>query len=179
MPFTPLHMGPGMAAKVVFGNRLSLVGFGVSQILIDLEPLIRIIRDDAILHGPTHTYLGAIPIALLAMPLTRWLYPWLARFTNYQLTAHRLSWLRIAAQAKWSSIAAGCLLGTLSHVLLDSFMHSDMHPLAPFADGNAILHSISLSALHLGCITAGVLGLLLWLAQAIARRRNRADNEAT
>ncbi|HPF73413.1 MAG: DUF4184 family protein [Rhodanobacteraceae bacterium] len=175
MPFTPLHMGPGMAAKVVLGRHFSLVGFGVSQILIDLEPLIRMVRGDAVLHGPTHTYLGAIPIALLAMPLTRWLYPWLARLANFQLSAHRLAWLRVAPQAGWAPIIAGCLIGTLSHVLLDSFMHSDMHPLAPFAEGNAMLFVISLSSLHVGCMVAGALGLAVWVTLRFLGRQKATD----
>ena len=175
MPFTPLHMGPGMATKAVLGRCFSLVAFGVSQILIDLEPLIRIFRGDAILHGVTHTYAGAIPIALLAMPLTRWLYPWLARFANYQVSAHQLHWLRIAPRAGWPAIAAGSLIGTLSHVLLDSFMHSDMRPLAPIVEGNALLFSISLNALHLGCVLAGALGLLLWFGRTLFHRSARGN----
>ncbi|MEZ5465747.1 MAG: DUF4184 family protein [Lysobacteraceae bacterium] len=177
MPFTPLHMGPGMAVKVMLGRRFSLVAFGVSQILIDIEPLVRIIRGDALLHGPTHTYLGAIPIAILAMPLAHWLYPWLARFSNHQLSAHRLDWLRVAPKAGWSAIAAGCLVGTLSHVLLDSIMHSDMHPLAPFADGNALLRALSLGALHLGCLVSGIIGVLAWVVWRFLNRHRRASRQ--
>jgi hypothetical protein len=65
MPVTPLHMGPALAAKALCGRHFSLLVFGFSQVVIDLEPLIRIQRDDAVLHGFTHTYLGA---TLLGLP---------------------------------------------------------------------------------------------------------------
>jgi hypothetical protein len=44
VPFTPFHMGPGLAIKAVTGRHLSLLVFGVSQVVIDVEPLVRIIR---------------------------------------------------------------------------------------------------------------------------------------
>ena len=59
MPFTPFHMGPGLAIKAVSGRYLSLMVFGFSQVAMDIEPLVRMIRGDAVLHGFTHTYLGA------------------------------------------------------------------------------------------------------------------------
>lgn len=63
MPFTPLHMGPGLAVKAVCGRYFSLMVFGFSQVAMDIEPLVRIIRGDAVLHGFTHTCLGATLIA--------------------------------------------------------------------------------------------------------------------
>jgi hypothetical protein len=39
MPFTPLHMGPGIAIKAIARRRFSLMVFGWSQILMDLQPL--------------------------------------------------------------------------------------------------------------------------------------------
>ncbi|MDR0275331.1 MAG: hypothetical protein LBI48_08355 [Burkholderiaceae bacterium] len=50
MPFTPLHMGPGLAVKALLGRRFSLTVFGFSQIAMDIEPLARMIRGDTLLH---------------------------------------------------------------------------------------------------------------------------------
>jgi hypothetical protein len=41
MPFTPLHMGPGLAVKAVMQRKFSLLVFGWSQVVIDLQPLHR------------------------------------------------------------------------------------------------------------------------------------------
>jgi membrane-bound metal-dependent hydrolase YbcI (DUF457 family) len=68
-----------------------------------------------------------------------------------------------------SSVIAGALLGAWSHVLLDSIMHADITPLAPFSDDNALHGAISLRALHLSCVVAGAIGLTWWLRMASRR----------
>jgi len=66
MPVTPFHMGPGVVIKAVGGRYFSLMVFGFSQVAMDVEPLVRMIRGDAVLHGFTHTYLGATLIGLVS-----------------------------------------------------------------------------------------------------------------
>ncbi len=39
VPFTPIHMGPGMLVKPVLQERFSLMMFGWSQIMMDIQPL--------------------------------------------------------------------------------------------------------------------------------------------
>ena len=38
-------------------------------------------------------------------------------------------------------VFVSALLGTTSHVFLDSLMHSDMRPLFPFSDENHVLYA--------------------------------------
>ena len=71
MPVTPFHMGPGVAIKAVAGPYFSLMVFGFSQAAMDIESLVRIIRGDAVLHGLTHTYLGATLIGLASAVVGR------------------------------------------------------------------------------------------------------------
>lgn len=59
-------------------------------------------------------------------------------------------------------MAFGALAGTLSHVALDSLMHHDIRPLAPFSEANGLLGAVSLDTLHLACVVAGVAGSVLW-----------------
>ena len=55
MPFTPFHLGPGAVFKVVGGDRFSFMVFGGSQVLIDLEPALRLMTGEC--HPPRiHTY---------------------------------------------------------------------------------------------------------------------------
>lgn len=42
MPFTPFHLGPGALFKGAGDTRFSFMVFGGSQVLMDIEPLIRI-----------------------------------------------------------------------------------------------------------------------------------------
>jgi hypothetical protein len=60
MPFTPFHLGPGAAFKAIGGKHFSFMVFGGTQVLMDIEPLVAILRGSPVLHGVTHTILGAL-----------------------------------------------------------------------------------------------------------------------
>ena len=164
MPFTPLHMGPGLAIKALVGRRFSVLAFGIAQVAMDIEPLVGLIRDADVLHGPTHTYVAALVIAvaviLLAPPVSR---PILSRW-NRELSMHRLSWLVELESTSLVPVVVGALAGTISHVMLDSIMHSDISPLMPWSESNALFGLISIEALHQVCIVAGVCGVLVWFS---------------
>jgi hypothetical protein len=163
-------MGPGLALKALAGRHFSLMVFGFSQVAIDIEPLVRIIRGDAVLHGFTHTYLGATLIALISALVGRPVCQYLLRYWNPDPSSPFLNWLPTAKSIPWSAAIAGAFAGTYSHVLLDSIMHSDMQPIAPASDANALLHVISVDSLHLVCVISGVLGVLLMYAAFRLRR---------
>jgi hypothetical protein len=55
-PFTPFHLGPGLAFKSAGGDRFSFVVFGGAQVLIDVEPGVRLLLGHQYVHGPTHTH---------------------------------------------------------------------------------------------------------------------------
>ena len=159
MPVTPLHLGPGLAAKALLGRHMSLTLFGLGQVVMDVEPVVRILRGDFVLHGFTHTYLGATVIGAAVMmvggPVRRYLLThWLP-----DLGARRAG-ARAPAPLTRRAAAVGAFGGTCSHVLLDSGMHADLVPLAPFADGNSLLGVVSLATLHGACVVTGLLGAL-------------------
>jgi len=163
MPFTPFHMGPGAAIKAVSGKYFSLMVFGFSQIAIDIEPLIRILQKDNILHGYTHTYLGAVVIGLFSIVVGKPFCEWLLRIWNYLNRSKYLQWLRLIPEITWLSSILGAFIGTFSHVFLDSIMHSDMHPFAPFNSSNDILHIMPSGWLYLLCAFLGVVGFMVIL----------------
>ncbi len=175
MPFTPFHMGPGLAVKAVAGRRFSVVTFGVAQVAMDLETLVRMLRGSAVLHGPVHTYLGAvlmaIPVTLISPLLGR---PILRRW-NRALTSGGLAWLASPDAFAPRTVALSALLGTVSHVALDSLMHADITPLAPWSDANVLLGLISAAALYRWCVLAGVLGVVGWLAGSWLQRGASPD----
>ena len=161
MPFTPFHMGPGLAMKAVGGRHFSLMVFGFSQVVMDLEPLVRIYRGDAVLHGLTHTYLGASMIALVSVMTGRPICEWLLRRFVPAPSWRFLAWLWGDAHITWPAAFIGAFAGTYSHVFLDSVMHADMRPLLPLSDANALLFRIPVDVLHVACVGAGVAGVLL------------------
>lgn len=59
-------MGPGVLIKSLLRGSFSLMVLGWTQIVMDIQPLIVLITGEGHLHGFTHTYVGAILIALFA-----------------------------------------------------------------------------------------------------------------
>ena len=178
MPFTPFHMGPGLAVKAVCGRYFSLMVFGFSQVAIDIEPLVRIIRGDAVLHGFTHTYLGATLIAFVSVVIGRPVCQFFLNFWTPDPYSPFLNWLRGPKLISWPAAIAGAFVGTYSHVFLDSIMHSDMQPLTPLSEANVLLHVISVGSLHFVCVLSGALGALLLFAVFILRRGAHVDRQA-
>jgi hypothetical protein len=171
MPFTPLHMGPGLAFKAIGGRHFSLMVFGFSQVMMDLEPLIRMILGDSVLHGVTHSYLGATAVGLASVLIGKPFCQWL--LAHVRPDPGLLIWMRGSGRITSTSAIVGAFFGTYSHVALDSVMHADMRPLAPFNNNNALLHIVAIDAVHTGCIAAGVIGALALAAAYLAARRQR------
>jgi hypothetical protein len=163
MPFTPFHMGPGAAIKAVSGKYFSLMVFGFSQVAIDIEPLIRILRGDSLLHGYTHTYLGAILIGIFSLIAGKPFCEWLLKIWNYVFQSKYLLWLKLTSTITWFSSILGAFIGTFSHVFLDSIIHSDVHPFAPFTTSNNLLHLMPSGWLYLLCTFLGVFGFMVIL----------------
>ena len=165
MPFTPFHMGAGLALKAVAGRHFSVLTFGMAQVAMDIEPLVRMMRGAAVLHGPTHTYLGAVPIALATAALAPWLCHPLLRRWNREVQHHRVEWLHENELWRPRTVLLGALAGTWSHVLLDSVMHADITPWAPWSGANGLYAWVSLSTLHGLCVAGMVVGavtVLVW-----------------
>jgi hypothetical protein len=170
MPITPFHMGPGLLVKAVGGRHVSLTVFGFSQVVMDIEPLVRMIRDDVVLHGFVHTYLGATLIGLVSAVAGRPICQALLNRWAPDPTAAFETWLRGPRLISWPAAIIGAFAGTYTHVFLDGIMHSDMQPLAPFPGASGLLGVVSPGVLHVGCVLSGVLGML-FLGAAFFRRR--------
>jgi hypothetical protein len=149
MPFTPFHLGPGAAFKVIGGRHFSFMVFGGSQVLIDIEPLIGILRGSTILHGYTHTLAGALGIgtaaALIGKPISSYV------LRRIRVHHHPLT---------WRASVLGAFAGTFSHIIFDAFMHRDIRPWWPFSNTNGLLHAIPVDGLHYVCVALGAIGTI-------------------
>ena len=156
MPFTPLHMGPGILAKALLQGSFSLMVFGWSQIVMDLQPLVAIVTGEGKLHGFTHTYVGSTLIAIFAAVTGKYLSQWgLAVLSNGAQRGINIRW--------WVAFLSA-FIGAYSHVVLDSIMHNDMEPFFPFSQSNELLGLISISALHKFCVYSGLVGAVAYFA---------------
>lgn len=171
MPFTPFHMGPALLLKSLTGRRFSVLVFGVSQVGIDIEPLVRMIRSDSILHGFTHTLSGALLVGagagIIGRPLANWFLRILRQASREASTSPLLR-----HDVTWSVALTSAWVGTGSHLLLDGIMHADMSPFAPVMNANPLLGVVGWGSLHLFCVATGIAGLaILLVSGAWAARR--------
>ena len=68
-------------------------------------------------------------------------------------------------------VADGAYLGAYSHILLDSVMHSDIRPLAPFSDAKPLYRAVILGELHESCLLAGAVAILVLAVRRLVQRR--------
>lgn len=61
--------GAGLAIKAFGGRYFSVLVFAIAQVAMDIEPLIGMIRGSDVLHGWSHSYVGATAIGVLVMLL--------------------------------------------------------------------------------------------------------------
>ena len=163
-------MGPGLAIKALAGHHFSILTFGIAQVAMDIEPLVGLVRGSVVLHGPTHTYVAALVIALLVAAIAPFVCRPILRRWNRELVFYRWPWLVEADSFAPVPVIAGAFAGTISHVIFDSIMHSDISPLAPWSDANGLLGLIPIAALHQFCFLAGLLGAGGWFFVAWRKR---------
>jgi len=155
MPFTPIHMGPGILIKSILQGSFSLMAFGWTQIVMDIQSLIVLISGEGHLHGFTHTYVGAILIAIFSGLTGKYL-------SEFGLKILKISKNDNPISIVWWVVFLSAFIGSFSHVLLDSIMHSDVEPFFPFTLDNQFLGMISVSMLHKVCLYSGLVGAAIY-----------------
>jgi len=160
-------MGPGILIKALLQGSFSLMVFGWTQIVMDVQPLIGILSGASELHGFTHTYVGATLLAVFAALSGKYLSEWALKWLLPAPTHH--------APIRWWVAGVSAAIGSYSHVAIDSLMHADMKPFAPFADSNSLLGVISVATLHRLCVYSGVAGGVLYFTiHYLVARRNKS-----
>ena len=168
-------MGAALIVKPGLNRNISGITFGIAQIAMDIEPGVGMLTGAAVLHGPTHTILGALVIACLVMLIAPSICNYLLRRWNKEVTHHRLPWLAQPETSR-TAVTVGAFFGTLSHVALDSLMHHDIHPLAPFSQVNPLMGLVSHDGVYQLCAIAGVLGAVAWVAMQWFGRHTQVKN---
>ena len=155
MPFTPIHMGPGIFIKAFLQGSFSLMVFGWAQILMDIQPLIVLLTGEGHLHGFSHTYIGASLLAIVAT------------LTGKYLSEFGLIVLGVAKKDNpikivWWVATCSAFIGTFSHVAIDSIMHGDIEPFYPLSIPNNLLGIITVEQLHKLCLYSGLAGAFFY-----------------
>jgi hypothetical protein len=156
VPFTPYHLGPGLFFKSLAPRHFSFAAFLATQVVIDVEPVVNVLRGQAPVHGMAHTVLLGSLIGLAGASLI-----YLATISIRHKSAWRLPGL--SAEVTPLGLAVGGLVGGASHALLDALADADIRPLRPFTDANPFQGLVTRAAVHMICLALGIVGLL-WLA---------------
>jgi len=168
MPFTPIHMGPGILIKALLQGGFSLMVFGWAQIVMDIQPLWVMLTGEGQLHGFSHTLIGAGLLGAFSMLSGKYLAE---------------VGLRVLAIAKpdrpivisWPVAAGSAFIGTSSHVWLDAIMHADVALLYPRSNRNDWLGMIGIDRLHLLCLVVGLVGAMVFFAVQWATQARKDD----
>ena len=167
MPVTPLHMGlPGLVSYF-WPGKVDIFTALLGSVLVDIDFFLFLLQQTP-LHGFLHSFLGATLLALLLIVVVR-----LAPDTVRKIK----SWFRWETDSNLGSVAIGAFLGAYSHVLLDSFLYSDMKPFQPFS-GNPFLPEEGTLHIRLIYVITGVSTFLL-LALYVMKYGKAVNEEKT
>ena len=167
MPFTPLHMGPGILIKALLQGSFSLMVFGWAQIVMDVQPLFVLITGDGHLHGFSHTYIGATLLAIFSALSGKYL-------SEIGLKILGLAEKTNPVNIAWWVAFVSAFIGTYSHVVLDSIMHSDVEPFYPLSQENSLLGLITMGEFHQSCVFSALVGAVIYYSVLyVTKRRDR------
>ncbi|VVC04363.1 Uncharacterised protein [Candidatus Burarchaeum australiense] len=156
MPATPLHLGPGLFAAALLLAVADLPSLLIASIILDVEPgsnlVLRLsgLNPPFAYHGFLHSFLGATVAALILAPVLLWLAQ---KLRNRKFFGH--FWAPTAG-----AVLLACLVGTNLHILVDSFVNTDMQPFWPYLQ-NPLLGLIPPLELYVACLALFILGAAL------------------
>jgi membrane-bound metal-dependent hydrolase YbcI (DUF457 family) len=149
-------MGPGILVKSLLQGSFSLMVFGWAQIVMDIQPLLVLLSGEGHIHGFSHTYIGAVLLAVFSALSGKYL----SEIGLFILGLNKEWKVKIS----WWVAFLSAFIGTFSHVLIDSIMHSDLEPFFPFTTQNRFLNLISVQTLHEVCLYSALIGSLLYFS---------------
>ena len=110
------------------------------------------------LHGASHTFLGAFVIACIAGAIGR-------PISLFVLRLFEIPHVTFG----WGVSFATAFIATFSHIALDAVIHVHMTPFTPLTQSNPLLGLVTGAQLHQFCIVTGVLGAAILAAAALRR----------
>ncbi|MFW9853525.1 MAG: hypothetical protein ACFFFG_00595 [Candidatus Thorarchaeota archaeon] len=156
MPFTPFHFGIALLFFVVLPF-LDPTSLFIASIAPDVEGMVALFILPSAglpLHGPLHSFVGAIVLGIMVGGGSYLLWRLLELPAIFK--DHSFRRLTLA-----KSIISG-LLGSISHVILDAPLYSEMTPFLPVS-GNPIVNVVPAYFPYLICVLSFIGALLVIL----------------
>ncbi len=154
MPFTALHLGPALLVALLVYPLLDTPTLLVASIVIDLEPLLVILLSlPQPLHGTYHSLTVSTPIGVAVA-----VFMYLIR----GFTSRYMERLRLPQIDDVRGYLAASLIGVWGHVLLDSFLYSDMSLIYPW-QWNPLQGLVSYGLIFNVCLISFPLAVIVYL----------------
>lgn len=159
MPFTPFHLSPALFLGLLLSTAFDLPTFLIANVLPDVEPFTVLFFNvqGYPLHGFFHSYIGATILAIilaLCMYLLRGFFGKIMKV------------LRLQQSSSFKKIMFTSFMGAYFHVLLDSFLYSEMMPFYPLQSNifvNLFSAYGSYTIIYGFCGITALLGIVLYL----------------
>ena len=128
----------------------------MGSIIVDIEPLIVIIFGlDYPLHGFFHSFLGGTIVAGLLSVVLYYLQDKICAISRF---------FKLDQKRSFIIILLSCLLGVYSHIILDSFLYTDIKPFFPL-DINPFYGFLDYNFVYTSCAVSFLLGGLFYLVK--------------
>mgnify|MGYP001207067762 CR=1 FL=1 len=174
MPITPFHIIAVAPIKSFFPKYFSWSVFALTNIIIDTEVLYYLLTTNIPSHKFFHTIIGASIIAIICSTLGKPVCEFGLRIWNDNLqnekTMKNLVWLKTNKKITFVSSWCGAFTAAYLHLLLDSFVHFDIAPLAPFTNQNYFLDMISIQNIYYICLGCFLIGSFIFFLKLINRK---------
>lgn len=162
MPFTALHIGPALLVALILYPLLDTPTMLVSSIVLDIEPLMIILLGlPQPLHGTYHSLTVGTAIGVAVA-----VFMYLIR--GY--TSRHMERLRLPQGGDFRGYLAASLVGVWGHVLLDSFLYSDLSLIYPWR-WNPLLGLLSHRVILNVCLTSFPLTVIIYLLRVTLMTR--------
>jgi membrane-bound metal-dependent hydrolase YbcI (DUF457 family) len=154
MPFTALHIGPALLVALLVYPLLDTPTMLVASIVIDLEPLLVILLSlPQPLHGPYHSLTVSTPVGVSVA---------VAMYLMRGFTSRYVERLGLPQGDDVRGYLAASLIGVWGHVLLDSFLYSEMSLIYPW-QWNPLLGLMSYGTIFNVCLISFPLAVIVYL----------------
>ncbi len=163
MPFTPYHFGPSLCIALPLDRYIDVPTFVLANVVVDMEPLaVMVLGLNYPLHGYCHTFLIGSLAGVLWAVIAYW---------SRSITREIMRLVKLSSTAAFGKLLVSAILGVWFHIVLDSFLYSDIRPFYPF-ETNPLYGMISSSALYLICSISFVPALIIYGAKVLPLKRS-------
>jgi len=170
MPLTPFHIGPSACIALASRKYIDFPVFILVNFIIDLEPLAVMILD---LNYPVHGYFHTLLFGVLIGGISAVLF-----YLFRNILKKIMGFLHLPYETNFRKMLISAVLGFWFHVLLDSFLYSDIRPFYPFKV-NPFFGKIGYFAMYLFCTVLFIVAVIMYKKSTLKSPHTKYERRTT